>query len=103
MTPPVQLVRLVREPRGAMHAFGTVTWQVHLGGTWIGWVGDERRWTGSRFAGRHWWACWRQDGDRYARANTDHLRTRRAAVAWLIYQATRPTEPAPDRKEIHTP
>ena len=94
MTPTM---RLVREPRGPLHAHGTVTWRVHVGATWVGWVGDEQHWTGSRFTGRRWWACWRQDGDRYARDNTDQLPTRRAALAWLITQTS-----IPDREETTT-
>ena len=42
---------------------GTVTYRVTLDGRWIGWVGDERPFTGSRFGGRRWWAAWREDGD----------------------------------------
>jgi hypothetical protein len=91
---PAPAVRLVREPLGPLHGHGTVTWQVHVGGRWVGWVGDARDWTGYGFAGRYWWACWRQDGDTAARDNRYHVSTRRAALAWLIIQAT-----ASDREE----
>ncbi|MDQ1294092.1 MAG: hypothetical protein QG608_1975 [Actinomycetota bacterium] len=90
------LLRLTREPR-TLHADATVTWRVDLGGHWIGWVGDARPPNATRFARRHWWACWREDGDRWARDNAHDFPTRRAAVLWLITRATSP------RKETPTP
>jgi hypothetical protein len=64
-----------------MHAFGSVTYRVHLDGQWIGWVGDVRHWMGDHYGIRRWWATWRQDGDPYARCTSDDLPTRRQALA----------------------
>lgn len=50
-----------------MHGGGTRTYRAYLDGEWVGWVGDGRRFTGTRYGGRKWWACWRQDGDTAAR------------------------------------
>lgn len=69
---------------------GTVTYRVTIDGRWIGWVGDMRPWRGSRYGGRQWWACWREDGDDAARWNTfSHVTqhgTRAAALADLLAQ-----------------
>lgn len=79
-------VRLVGDA-DAMHAFGSVTYRVLVGGRWVGWVGDGRPWRGWRWGGRRWWACWRQDGDSAARWSTDlDFPTRAAALAALIAQ-----------------
>jgi hypothetical protein len=55
-------------------------------GGW-GWVGDGREWRGRRYGARRWWACWREDGDEWARWNTDlEHGSRAAALAALLDQ-----------------
>lgn len=80
-----------RSDRGRMAGGGTVSYTVEIDGRWVGWVGDERRFTGVRFAGRRWWACHREEGDRAARWNTEGLRTRAAAVDALAERVRRTT------------
>lgn len=81
------MIVLRKSDRGAMAGGGTVTFEVYLDGRWVGWVGDERRFTGVRFAGRRWWACWREDGDTAARSNTSGHSTRSAALDALLAAA----------------
>lgn len=81
-TTPVIVLRT--SDRGAMAGGGTTSLEVYLDGRWIGWVGDERRFTGTRFGGRRWWACHREDGDTAARWNTEGHRSRTAAVDALV-------------------
>lgn len=73
----------------ALHAGGSVTYRVHDGARWIGWVGDGRKFTGSGYGARKWWACWREDGDTAARRNPGlRYTTRQAAVdALAAYRA----------------
>ncbi|MFC5140310.1 hypothetical protein ACFPK1_18870 [Actinomycetospora rhizophila] len=85
-TTPVILVR--KSDRGPMASGGTGTYEVHLDGRWVGWVGDERGFSGSRFGARRWWACHRQDGDLAARWSSSGYRTRQAAVEALTAVAS---------------
>ncbi|GAA1243293.1 hypothetical protein GCM10009676_31090 [Prauserella halophila] len=67
-----------------MEEGGTVAYRVTLDGVFVGWVGDGRPWRGWRHGARHWWACWRQDGDTAARWSSElDYATRRAALAAL--------------------
>lgn len=69
----------------AMHAGGSVTYCVHIGGRLVGWVGDGRQWRDYGYGGRKWWACWRESGDTAARWSTDlDHPTRAAALAALV-------------------
>lgn len=77
--------------RGRMAYGGTVVLDVFLEGRHVGWVGDGRRWTGSDFGARRWWACHREDGDQHARWTSALLRTRAAAVDALAAQLRVPT------------
>lgn len=71
---------------------GSVVYRVTLDERWIGWIGDERPWRGSRYGGRKWWAVWREDGDTAARWNTfsdgGGYKTRAAALADLLKHVT---------------
>ena len=87
-TPTTAVIVLRKSDRGAMAGGGTVSHEVYLDGRWIGWVGDERRFTGIRFAGRRWWAAWREEGDQAARWNTEGHRTRADALAALVAAAS---------------
>lgn len=78
------MIVLHRSDRGAMAAGGTVSYEVYVGGRWIGWVGDERPWLGHTHGGRRWWFAWRQEGDSAARANGTGYRTRAAALDALL-------------------
>jgi hypothetical protein len=82
-------IELRRDDQAENASGGTVTFKAYAGGRWVGWVGDAREWRGHRYGGRRWWACWREEGDDYARDRADDLTTRRAAVAWLDEQVTR--------------
>jgi hypothetical protein len=86
-------VRMVSDPEHESSDGGTVTYRVMLDDRWIGWVGDRREWRGSRYGGRQWWACWREDGDTAARwnsfSNSDDYPTRKAALAALLDRKAR--------------
>lgn len=62
---------------------GTVTLKVVHEGTWIGWIGDGRKFNGSTFGARKWFACWRQEGDTAARwcSELEFTSKKRALVA----------------------
>lgn len=71
----------------ALHSGGSVTYRVFDGDCWVGWVGDGRKFNGSRYTGRKWWACWREDGDTAARWSTGLRFTSRAdAVDGLAHR-----------------
>ena len=76
-------IQLRRDEQAEKASGGTVTFKAYARGRWVGWVGDQREWKGHRFGSRRWFACWREDGDEYARERVDGLTTRSAAVAWL--------------------
>jgi hypothetical protein len=80
-------VKLTREPE-PLHAGGQVSYRVTVAGRWIGWVGDARPWRGWRYGQRHWWACWREEGDTAARWNSEPLSSRQAAVQALLARLT---------------
>lgn len=93
----------------ALHSGGKVTYRVYDGDRWIGWVGDGRRWGGSRYKAQQWWACWREDGDTAARWNSglryakrqdavDGLAARITGTVDVLpeFDATRPARPEPD-------
>ncbi|RSD26381.1 hypothetical protein [Amycolatopsis eburnea] len=99
----------------AMHSGGSVTYRVHDGDRWVGWVGDGRKWQGHRYGARKWWACWREDGDADARWSTglrydsrqaavDGLTARRAGAVELLpeFAPTRAAGNAPDEVCMHT-
>jgi hypothetical protein len=50
MTAPVAepVIVLKKSDRGAMASGGTVSFEIYVDGEWVGWVGDERRFTGVR-------------------------------------------------------
>lgn len=62
---------------------GTVVKDAYLGDRWVGWVGDHRKWKGSRYGARQWWACWRENDDDGARWHQAGFATRDAACAAL--------------------
>lgn len=73
---------LLRKERNedALHTGGSVTYRVYDGDRWVGWVGDGRKFNGSRYTARKWWACWREDGDTAARWSTGLRFDNRAAA-----------------------
>lgn len=93
----------------ALYSSGTVVFRVYDGDRWVGWVGDGRRFNGSRYGARKWWACWREDGDAAARWSTglryekrqealDGLAARIAGAVDVLpeFAATRVARPEPD-------
>lgn len=86
-------VTLTPDRDGEVATGGTVLFRAHLNGRWVGWVGDSRKWRGHRYGARRWWACHRQDGDRYARGRVDDLATRKAATEWLSGVAQQTPDP----------
>jgi hypothetical protein len=88
---------------------GKTTYRVYDGDRWIGWVGDGRRWRGSRYGAQQWWACWREDGDAAARWSSglryakrqDAVDALAAQIAGAVdvlpkFDATRAAKPEPD-------
>lgn len=70
---------------------GTVVYAVLVDGHRIGWVGDHRQFRGTRYGGRQWWACWREEGDSAAREdsiNDASFHARKAAVGALLRAAS---------------
>lgn len=94
MTCRARLVRETPERVERLRALGgDVVYRVELDRRWVGWVGDERAWRGSRYGARRWWSCWRQDGDTAARWNNGDtsLPTRAAALTALLDQVSAAT------------
>lgn len=79
---------------------GTVTFKVVHEGTWIGWVGDGRKFNGSTFGARKWFACWRQDGDTAARwcSELEFTSKKRALVALMRQVAEGTARSAPEEE-----
>ncbi|SEB43204.1 hypothetical protein SAMN04489727_1692 [Amycolatopsis tolypomycina] len=99
----------------ALYSGGNVTYRVHDGDCWIGWVGDGRKWLGHKYGARKWWACWREDGDAAARWSTglrydsrqaalDGLAAHRAGAVDLLpeFEPTRAAGTVPDGVHTHT-
>ncbi len=82
-------IQMIEDPEHGTWSGGTVVYRVTVDGTWIGWVGDGRRWKGWGYGAVRWWACWRQDGDTSARwsSNLDY-RSRSAARVALLARIT---------------
>ncbi|MEV6244516.1 hypothetical protein [Lentzea sp. NPDC051838] len=82
-------ITLNEDPTHGTWSGGTVVYRVTVDDTWIGWVGDGRKWKGSHYGPVRWWACWRQDGDTAARWCSDlDYRSRNAARLALLVRIT---------------